>query len=252
MVKRGLVVAIAATLASAGVWGAEELPQTPASQVAQPLLAATAQSPATKAESSPAAEVAATLTITTGGGNKINDRWIEMFRKTRWRLNYRDAPAIEMAANQALAADGYDVEARLSRQGWHVETIMLGDPEKYVPPGDGNEESKANLEKGGRFIVGLLASVLSGGRIDGGNIADSPTINSGHTKYITKDMVSGIPPGAKKILLTRIINPVYRAQQEILTVAYTDVSDDELRRINAVPMLEMIGMKPNGDKNDEK
>ena len=194
----------------------------------------------------------ATITITTGGENKINNRVVALFSKTAWRLNYPDAPEIEKTANQALAADGYDVEKPVARHGWYVETVLLGDPEKYVPPADGNEESKANLERGGRFVVGLLAGILSGGRIDGGNIAGSPTINRGDAKYITKDMVNGVPPGAKKMLLTRIVNPFYRAQQEILTVAYTDISDDELRRINAVPLLEMIGMKLNGDKKDAK
>jgi hypothetical protein len=194
----------------------------------------------------------ATITITTGGENKINNRVVALFSKTTWRLNYPEAPEIEKTANQALAADGYDVEKRVARYGWYVETVLLGDPEKYVPPGDGNEESKANFEKGGRFVVGLLASVLSGGRIDGGNIAGSPTLNRGDAKYITKDMVNGIPPGAKKMLLTRLVNPFYRAQQEILTIAYTDISDEDLRRINAGPMLEMIGIKLNGDKKDEK
>lgn len=49
----------------------------------------------------------------------------------------------------------------------------------------------------------------------------------------------------------RMSNPVYRGQQEILTVAYTDISDDELRRINAVPMLDMIGINLNGEKRNE-
>ena len=254
MLKAGLTFVTAVALASAGAWGAEELPAMPPSPVvAQPLLAAANQSPATKAENGPAAELAAaTLTITTGGENKINNRVVALFSMTTWRLNYPDAPEIEKTANQALAADGYDVEKRVARHGWYVETVLLGDPEKYVPPGDGNEESKANLERGGRFVVGLLAGILSGGRIDGGNIAGSRTINRGDAKYITKDMVNGVPPGAKKMLLTRIVNPFYRAQQEILTVAYTDISDDELRRINAVPLLEMIGMKLNGDKKDAK
>ena len=189
------------------------------------------------------AQAPATLTITTGGGNKIGDRVVALFGKTVWRLYYPDAPAIEKAANQILAADGYNVEKMTDRNGWYVQTLAIGDPVQYAPPGDGNEETKAGFERGARTIAGMALGILTGGVIFGGNIAGGPTVNNPNAKYITKDMVNSVPPGAKKILLTRVVSPIYRSQQEVLTVAYSDVSDEELRRINAGPLLEMLGLK---------
>lgn len=192
----------------------------------------------------------ATLTITTGGGSKITDRVVALFGKTVWRVYYPDAQGIEKEANQLLAADGYDVEKVSNRQGWYVETVALGNPDKFSPRGDGNEESKAGFERGGRVIAGFLVGILTGGAMTGGNLAGSATSNNPNAKYITRDMVANVPPGAKKILLTRVVSPVYRAQQEVLTIAYSDVTDEELRRINAGPLLEILGLKIHSEKSN--
>jgi hypothetical protein len=193
-----------------------------------------------------------TITITTGGGNRISGTAHGIFSKGAWRLYYPDAPDIEKKGNEALAADGYDVEKEVHLHGWYVRTVVLGDPASYSPPAEGNEATKAEVEKAGRAVVGFFAALFTGGRLRPDNF-NGRTANNPYAKYITKDMVEGVPPGAKKMLLTRINNPlILGAQQEILTVAYTDVSDEELRRINAIPMFEMLGLKlPNGG-NDAK
>lgn len=188
----------------------------------------------------------ATLTITTGGGHEIEHRFVALFSKTKWRLRYPDAPALEKVANDLLAADGYNVEfpQRGLGMGWDVMTVAIGDPANYAPAGDGKEEAKAGIERGSRIVLGVVAGVLSGGNANVTQaVATGPTINSPNAKYLTRETLSAVPPGAKKILVTRVSNSLYRAQQEVITLAYTDISDDELRHINFEPILEMTEIK---------
>jgi hypothetical protein len=211
-------------------------PPSPPSQSDQPVQSAVA--PVLKH----APQTPQTITVTTGGGSKIDSRVTSIFSKTTWRVWYPDAPLLETQANEMLANEGYDVAGRSERYGWRIQTIAIGNPEQYAPPGDNNEESKANYERAGRVATGFLVGLLTLGRA-GSSIASGETVNSPNMKYITKDMVNGVPPGAKKILLTRVSNQTYRAQQEVLTVAYSDVSDDELRRLNAKYLFELLGIK---------
>ena len=188
------------------------------------------------------ADAPATITVTTGGGSKIADRPIALFRKTVWSLCYLDAPELQAEANRQIAAQGYDVVDSTAQSRWEVETIALGDPSQMPLRGDDKRESKAAFESGVWFVAGLIAGVATGNSNLGANVAGTSTANNPNAKYITKDMVDALPPGAKKILLTRLTNRFYRAEQEVLTVAYDEISDADLRRINAAHLFGMLGL----------
>jgi hypothetical protein len=65
---------------------------------------------------------------------------------------------------------------------------------------------------------------------------------------LTDDMLEGLPLGAKRVLVTRVLNPFYRATQDVMTVAYSDVTDDDLRWLNVSHIFQMIELKIRSDK----
>lgn len=241
-----LVVPVAG--ASDGQAGSEPSEIKSAPAIPSPPRQGTGAVPETGTPQMPASDAPPTITVTTGGGSKI-DRFgfLLTFGKQPRRFSYPDAPALEQQVNAALQAAGYRTDTSDRSFTWKVTTVALGDPATYAPRGDGHEEAKAAFEKAGNALVGLLIGLATRSANMGSNVAGGPTIDSPNAKYITKDMVDGLPPGATKILLTRVVNAsaAARAQQEILTVAYGPISDDTLREINSKHLLDMLGIKLN-------
>lgn len=192
-----------------------------------------------------------TITITTGGGRKIDERPVDLLRKTRWRFEYPDAPAIESLVNESLAASGYDVREDRIRRGWFVSTRALGDACSFEPPVESGEEARSAAERQ-ESIMSIIGTGVGMGpgpgssfakALVGSKIATTKAAIGPYYLYLSRSMLEGLPPRARKILVTLLSNSLYRAEQEIITVAYSDISDDDLRRVNARYILEMIKIK---------
>lgn len=188
-----------------------------------------------------------TITLRTGGGDSIEKRPVDLFRKTQWRFSYPDAPPIEQSVNAVLQSAGYDV-AEGKRIGWHVQTIYLGTPEQYVPYTPKKGIGAGTVERILRGAVGTVAAVAAPMptvfRANlGASIMTGQTYQWRNATPLTDDMLEGLPLGAKRVLVTRVLNPFYRATQDVMTVAYSDVSDEELRWLNARHVFELIELK---------
>jgi len=183
-----------------------------------------------------------TITLHTGGGNKIESRFITPYHGNKWRFSYPDAPEVEKQANDKLAAEGTDISPTENGDGWYIRTVFLVTPDRYAP---------YSPKKGIRFflpiplpiglaIVGTAAAAAMTTR---SAYVPTATDHWGYATPLTADMLEGLPPGAKRVLVTRVLNPLTRATQDIMTVAYSDMSDEDLRWLNASFVFQLLEFK---------
>lgn len=202
------------------------------------------------------------ITITTGGGGKIAERDTGFLKPPKgWRMHYVANPAAADTVNQLLAAEGHDVMSDDSvitpcQRCWIVEDVYTGPVSGYAVL-DATDETRATVNRRVAetiFAVALAAVVGAGtrGHVDNVLVPGPRTERWGRSKHITMEMLEGLPPDASKMLVTRVSNPGYQARQEVLTLAYGDASDDEIRKINTRYLVGMLALKGAPDVSTEE
>jgi hypothetical protein len=209
-------------------------------------LAATESSEALPAVEPAPAMPTGMIVITTGGGAGIAETSKSLFGKPSWKMTFREGQEIADKVNARLAEKGYEVESGQPGYRWRVEVDHVGDALAWTPPKQGNEMSRVSAERGGKILlavfVGAVEMVLTG------NVSIAPSIptdrnlsNNPNIRYVTDEMLTSVPPGATKVALIRVVNEYSRGHQEVLTIGYGPVSEEELRKAAIEAMLELLG-----------
>jgi hypothetical protein len=211
---------------------------------------------------------ASTLTLSTNGGSKIDALVVSFPGKTRWSLFFQNSKPIESAVNSLMEQDGYDVSHPMflklkdgteimNSNSWIIETTFLGDPRRYVvydSSAEGQAIAQEKLTRGigsfiiGAFEMGVLRSTPHLG------ISHSSYLNSQHyrnAEYLTSDMLDGLPLGGRKAVVNRVYNVFHKALQEAITIAYEDISDEDLIRINGRFLVSLLKVKGAPEFSDE-
>lgn len=125
-----------------------------------------------------------------------------------------------------------------------VQTTAIGSPDQFAPYNDARDKRQEQVNT----ALGIGVFIATLGRVDiggGGRASDH---------NITADSLEKLPPGAKKIIVTRVDsgfsskrNPkgefAPTLSKEIFTAAYEDISDEELRVINLREgVMRTVGM----------